>query len=72
MSTNNSELQRVKKVIKWLIFKDYADNETDLAKLLGYTKSYFSFSFFERYRFFICDAVRLYISPELVNSVMKF
>lgn len=42
MDENVSELQRVKKVVKWLIFKGYADNETDLAKLLGYTKSSFS------------------------------
>lgn len=32
-------LQRVKKVCKYLIYKDYANNDTELASLLGYTKS---------------------------------
>lgn len=34
--------KRVKKVINWLIFKEIADNERDLAETLGYTKSSFS------------------------------
>lgn len=37
-----SELQRLKKVINWLIFSELAENETELAKKLGYTKSSFS------------------------------
>jgi transcriptional regulator with XRE-family HTH domain len=37
-----SIIQRVRKVCKWLIFSDYADNDAELAKLLGYTKSSFS------------------------------
>lgn len=36
------DIQRVKKVCKWLIFNDYADNDSELAKLIGYTKSSFS------------------------------
>lgn len=37
-----SELQRLKKVINWLIFSELAENETELAKKLGYKKSSFS------------------------------
>lgn len=37
-----SRLQRVKKVVKWLIFNDVAQNESELAKLLGYAQSSFS------------------------------
>lgn len=37
-----NELQRVKKVINWLIFQDIAENERDLSEKLGYTKSSFS------------------------------
>ena len=37
-----TKIQRVKKVCKWLIFIDFADNDTDLAKKIGYTKSSFS------------------------------
>jgi transcriptional regulator with XRE-family HTH domain len=36
------DIQRVKMVCKWLIFNDYADNDSELAKLMGYTKSSFS------------------------------
>lgn len=34
-----TKIQRVKKVIKWLIFSDFGENETEIARLLGYTKS---------------------------------
>lgn len=34
--------QRLRKVINWLIFTEYAENERDLAEKLGYTKSSFS------------------------------
>ena len=37
-----SKIQRVKKLCKWLIFNDFAENDTDLAGKLGYTKSSFS------------------------------
>lgn len=37
-----NELQRVKKVINWLIFQDIAENERDLSEKMGYTKSSFS------------------------------
>ena len=37
-----SKIQRVKKVVKWLIYQDFADNDKELAELLGYTKSSFS------------------------------
>lgn len=37
-----NELQRIKKVINWLIFQDMAENERALADKLGYTKSSFS------------------------------
>ena len=37
-----TETQRVKKVINWLVFKEYAENERELAEKLGYTKSSFS------------------------------
>ena len=36
------ELSRVKKITKWLVFNDFAENDTDLAKKLGYTKSFLS------------------------------
>jgi transcriptional regulator with XRE-family HTH domain len=36
------DLQRVKKIINWLIFNEYAENETEIAQKLGYTKSSFS------------------------------
>lgn len=34
--------QRIKKVINWLVFMEYAENERELAEKLGYTKSSFS------------------------------
>ena len=37
-----TDKQRIKKVINWLIFNEHAENETGLAKLLGYTKSLLS------------------------------
>jgi transcriptional regulator with XRE-family HTH domain len=37
-----NDLQRVKKVINWLIFDEFAENETEIAQKLGYTKSSFS------------------------------
>lgn len=37
-----TELQRIKKVCKWLIFNDFAENDKELADKLGYTKSSFS------------------------------
>lgn len=37
-----AETQRVKKVINWLVFMEYAENERELAEKLGYTKSSFS------------------------------
>lgn len=37
-----TRIQRVRKICKWLIFIDYAENDADLAKKLGYTKSSFS------------------------------
>ena len=37
-----TEKQRVKKVINWLVFMEYAENERELAEKLGYTKSSFS------------------------------
>lgn len=37
-----TETQRVKKVINWLVYMEYAENERELAEKLGYTKSSFS------------------------------
>ncbi len=37
-----SDIQRVRKVLNWLIFSEYAENDTVLASKLGYTKSSFS------------------------------
>lgn len=37
-----NEIQRVRKVINWLIFQDIAENERELSEKLGYTKSSFS------------------------------
>lgn len=37
-----TELQRVKRICKWLIFNEIADNDKELAEKLGYTKSSFS------------------------------
>ena len=37
-----TEIQRIKKVVNWLIFMEYAENERALADKLGYTKSSFS------------------------------
>lgn len=37
-----TELQRIRRVVNWLIFMEYAENERDLAEKLGYTKSSFS------------------------------
>ena len=37
-----TETQRVKKVINWLVFMEYAENERELAEKVGYTKSSFS------------------------------
>lgn len=35
-------IQRIKKVINWLIFQGIAENERDLSEKMGYTKSSFS------------------------------
>jgi transcriptional regulator with XRE-family HTH domain len=37
-----TEIQRVKKVIKWLIYQGIAENESELSGKMGYTKSSFS------------------------------
>lgn len=37
-----TDIQRVKKVCKWLIFTDIADSDKELSEILGYTKSSFS------------------------------
>lgn len=37
-----ADIQRVKKVVNWLIFQEVAESEKELADLLGYTKSSFS------------------------------
>ena len=37
-----SEIQRIKKVINWLIFNEHASSEKEIAEKLGYTKSSFS------------------------------
>lgn len=37
-----TELERVKKVCKWLIYNDIAENDKELSILMGYTKSSFS------------------------------
>ena len=37
-----NDLQRIKKVVKWLIFSDYGESEKEIAELLGYKKSSFS------------------------------
>jgi transcriptional regulator with XRE-family HTH domain len=37
-----TDIQRVSKVIKWLIFNDFAENDRDLAAKLGYNVTYFS------------------------------
>ncbi len=42
MNFELSEIQRVRKVINWLIFRDYGSNEKEIAEKLGYTKSSFS------------------------------
>ena len=38
----HADLHRLKKVVKWLIFSGFGENEKELAELLGYTKSSFS------------------------------
>lgn len=37
-----TEIERVREVVKWLIFKGYAESEKDIATNLGYTASSFS------------------------------
>lgn len=37
-----NDLQRIKKVINWLIFQGIAGNDRELSEILGYTKSSFS------------------------------
>lgn len=37
-----TDIQRIKKVINWLIFQDVAENERNLSEKMGYTKSSFS------------------------------
>lgn len=37
-----TDIQRIKKVINWLIFQEVAENDRALSELLGYTKSSFS------------------------------
>lgn len=35
-------LRRIRKVINWLIFQDFAESEKEIADIMGYTKSSFS------------------------------
>lgn len=37
-----TELKRVRKVINWLIYQEFAENEKGIADIMGYTKSSFS------------------------------
>lgn len=37
-----TDIQRIKKIINWLIFQGVAENERELSEKLGYTKSSFS------------------------------
>jgi predicted transcriptional regulator len=37
-----NKLKRVKKLVNWLIFNEYAENDAGVAKKIGYTKSSFS------------------------------
>jgi len=37
-----TKIQRVKKIIKWLIYSDFGESEKEIAELLGYKKSSFS------------------------------
>lgn len=37
-----NEVQRIRKAINWLLFKGVAENDRELAEILGYTKSSFS------------------------------
>jgi hypothetical protein len=37
-----TEIQRIKKILNWLVFSEYASNEKEIAEKLGYTKSSFS------------------------------
>lgn len=37
-----SEIERIKRVINWLIFNEHASSEKEIAEKLGYTKSSFS------------------------------
>lgn len=37
-----TDIQRIKKVINWLVFQEVAENDRALSELLGYTKSSFS------------------------------
>lgn len=36
------DLQRVKKVVRWLIFAEYGENEKEISELMGYNTSSFS------------------------------
>ena len=37
-----TEIQRVRKVADWLLFKGYAQSDRELAEKLGYSRSFFS------------------------------
>lgn len=37
-----TDIQRIKRVINWLIFQEVAESEKELSEMLGYTKSSFS------------------------------
>jgi len=37
-----SEIKRLRKVLNWLYFREYAENDSDFAQKIGYTKSSFS------------------------------
>lgn len=37
-----TKIERLKKLCKWLIYSDYAENDKELSQLLGYTRSSFS------------------------------
>jgi len=36
------EIKRLRKVLNWLYFNEYAENDTDFSQKIGYTKSSFS------------------------------
>lgn len=67
-----TKIKRVKKLCKWLIYDGFADNDAELAKNLGYSKSSFSQILNEKVPLSDKFIDKLCTSNEKINKVWVF